>query len=148
MTRTGVKGEKLVRYRVRYEDGKPVKRTAIGTEVVTKPVNKVVSIGSRGRYTSRGEFRTRKVAQDVGSGLRSGPEKLRKIRHRQNSAADCEPATAWWRLIRGSFRWAPSSISRAMATPSPETGQRHQRQPNRPGLQHLSRKPCASAAGA
>ena len=64
-TRNGVDGEKEVRFSVRYEDGNVVKRTPVGSRMVTRPVNKVVSIGSRGSYVSRGEYQTRRVLQDV-----------------------------------------------------------------------------------
>ncbi len=73
VTQAGVKGEKLVRYLVRYEDGKPVARRVISSELLKKPVNKVVSIGSRGKYTSRGSFRTRKVIIMSASAYDPGP---------------------------------------------------------------------------
>jgi 3D (Asp-Asp-Asp) domain-containing protein len=74
VTKNGVNGEKLVRFKVCYEDGKAVTRTSIDTEVVTKPVSKVVSIGSRGRYISRGEeFKTRRVLQMSASAYDPGP---------------------------------------------------------------------------
>lgn len=73
LSSSGAPGEKLVRSVVRYEDGKPVKRTAIGVEIAKKPVNKVLSIGSRGRYTSRGEFRTRKILKMWASAYEPGP---------------------------------------------------------------------------
>lgn len=69
----GTPGEKLVHYVVVYEDGKPVKRIAVGTEVAKRPVNRSVSIGSRGRYTSRGEFHTRKVLRMRASAYEPGP---------------------------------------------------------------------------
>ena len=69
----GAPGEKVVRYVVRYEDGKPVKRTAIGAEVAKKPVSKVLSIGSRGKYLSRGEHRTRKILKMRASAYEPGP---------------------------------------------------------------------------
>ncbi|MGB9619117.1 MAG: G5 domain-containing protein [Armatimonadota bacterium] len=59
--RPGEVGQKVVRCRVRYENDKPVSRTIVGTEITKNPVNRVVCIGSRGRYTSRGAFRTRRV---------------------------------------------------------------------------------------
>ena len=73
VTSNGVQGEKLVRYVVRYEDGKPVSRTLIGTEVVKKPVSQVTSIGSRGRYTSRGDFHTRKVISMIATAYEPSP---------------------------------------------------------------------------
>jgi len=72
-TRAGVKGEKLVYYRVRYENGKPVSRKPISSVVTRKPVNRVVSIGSRGLYTSRGEFRTRRVLRMIATAYDPGP---------------------------------------------------------------------------
>lgn len=73
LTANGTQGEKLTRYVVRYEDGKPVSKTAIGADVVKKPVKRVVAIGSRGQYTSRGEFRTRKVLKMYASAYEPGP---------------------------------------------------------------------------
>lgn len=70
----GKNGEKTVRYSVRYEDGKEVKRTAIGSVVDTKPVNKVVNIGSKGRYTSRSEHKTQRVLQMSASAYDPGPK--------------------------------------------------------------------------
>lgn len=74
----GKPGEKLTRYVVRYEDGRPVKRMAIGSEVAKKPVNKVVSIGSRGRYTSRGEFHTRRMLSMRATAYEPGPRSCGK----------------------------------------------------------------------
>jgi 3D (Asp-Asp-Asp) domain-containing protein len=74
----GEPGEKLIRYVVRYEDGKPVQRTLIGSEVAKKPANKVVSIGSRGRYTSRGEYRTRKILKMSATAYEPGPRSCGK----------------------------------------------------------------------
>jgi 3D (Asp-Asp-Asp) domain-containing protein len=73
LTSSGAAGEKLTRFVVRYEDGKPVSRTPIGTDVVKKPVKRVVSIGSRGRYTSRGEFHTRKIFKMWATAYEPGP---------------------------------------------------------------------------
>lgn len=73
MSASGEPGEKLIHYVVRYEDGKPVKRTAIGSEVAKKPVNKVLSIGSRGRYTSRGSFHTRNILRMYATAYEPGP---------------------------------------------------------------------------
>lgn len=73
LSASGAPGEKLVRSVVRYEDGKLVKRTAIGAEIAKKPVNKVLSIGSRGRYTSRGEFHTRRILVMRASAYEPGP---------------------------------------------------------------------------
>ena len=73
ITRAGVRGEKLVRYLVRYQDGKPIRRTVVGAEVVRKPVDQVVSIGSASRYTSRGEYRTRRVLRMSATAYDPGP---------------------------------------------------------------------------
>ena len=73
VTKQGERGEKLVRYLVRYEDGKPVKRTVVGAEVLKKPVDQVVSVGSRGHYTSRGTFRTREVRRMLATAYDPGP---------------------------------------------------------------------------
>ena len=78
VAKDGVRGEKLVRYCVLYEDGKPVKRTVVGAEVVKPPVSKVVSIGYRGNYTSRGEFRTRRVLRMSASAYDPGPRSCGK----------------------------------------------------------------------
>ena len=72
-TRNGADGDKEVRYSVRYEDGNAVKRTPVGSRTVTRPVNKVVSIGSRGRYVSRGEYQTRRVLTMYASAYEPGP---------------------------------------------------------------------------
>lgn len=72
-TRDGRNGEKEVRYSVRYEDGNAVKRTPIGSRTVKRPANKVVSIGSRGRYVSRGEYQTRRVLTMHASAYEPGP---------------------------------------------------------------------------
>jgi len=77
-TRAGVRGEKLVRYAVRYENGILKQRTVIGAEVVTKPVNRVVVIGSKGRYTSRGEFRTKRILRLSATGYDPGPRSCGK----------------------------------------------------------------------
>lgn len=73
VTRNGVRGEKVVRYKVRCHDGLPVMRTKVESVVVKKPVNKVISIGSRGRYTSRGEYRTLRVLRMYASAYDPGP---------------------------------------------------------------------------
>ena len=78
VTTPGVRGEKLVRYLVRYEDGKAIKRTVLGAEVLKKPVNKVVSIGSAGHYMSRGSFRTRKILKMSASAYDPGPRSCGK----------------------------------------------------------------------
>ncbi|MCE5315449.1 G5 domain-containing protein, partial [bacterium] len=78
VTRTGQRGEKVVRYKVRYHDGTPVMRTKIESVVVKKPVNQVVSIGSRGRYTSRGEYRTTRVLNMSASAYDPGPRSCGK----------------------------------------------------------------------
>ncbi len=72
-TQAGVRGEKLVHYRVRYEDGKQVSRIPISSIVTRKPINRVVSIGSRGHYTSRGEFRTRRVLSMIATAYDPSP---------------------------------------------------------------------------
>ena len=74
LNKVGTPGEKLTRYVIRYEDGRQVKRTAIGTEVSKRPVSRVVSIGSRGRYMSRGEFRTRKILKMRASAYEPSPK--------------------------------------------------------------------------
>lgn len=72
-TKAGVRGEKLIHYRVRYENDRPVSRSLVSAVVVRKPVSRVVSIGSRGHYTSRGAFRTRKVLSMAATAYDPGP---------------------------------------------------------------------------
>lgn len=72
-TQSGVSGEKALHYRVRYEGGVEVQRTLIGAVVVKKPVDRVVTIGSKGRYTSRGEFTSRKVLRMSATAYDPGP---------------------------------------------------------------------------
>ena len=71
--RAGERGERVVRYRVRCEDGRPVARTVISAQVTKRPVNRMVSIGSRGRYTSRGSFRTGRVLRMHATAYDPGP---------------------------------------------------------------------------
>lgn len=77
-TKAGVRGEKLVHYRVRYVDGDPVARTVVSAIVTKKPVNRVVSIGSKGRYASRGEYRTRRVMRMTATAYDPGPRSCGK----------------------------------------------------------------------
>ncbi len=74
----GVRGEKLVRYLVRYRDGKPINRKVLGAQVVREPVDEVVTIGSSGRYTSRGQFRSRKILKMSASAYDPGPRSCGK----------------------------------------------------------------------
>jgi len=76
----GVKGEKLVHYRTRYEDGKAVKKTVIGSEVTKQPEKRIISVGSRGFYTSRGEFQTRRVMNLLATAYDPGPRSCGKWR--------------------------------------------------------------------
>jgi len=69
----GVKGEKKVRYRVKYRDGSVVERVPIISWVLKKPVARVVSIGSRGRYMSRGGFTTRTAMAMVATAYDPSP---------------------------------------------------------------------------
>ena len=78
VTRSGTHGEKLIHYRVRYENGKPVSRVPISAVVVRKPVSRVTAIGSRGRYTSRGEFTTRRVLRMHATAYDPGPRSCGK----------------------------------------------------------------------
>ncbi len=78
LSSAGKPGERLTRYVVCYEDGKPVKRTPIGSEVAKKPVDKVVRIGSRGEYTSRGEFHTRRMLTMWATAYEPGPRSCGK----------------------------------------------------------------------
>lgn len=74
----GAKGEKIVRYRVIYHDGRIYKRTVIDSEVLKKPIDRKLSIGSRGGFTSRGGFRTRKVLHVVATAYDPGPRSCGK----------------------------------------------------------------------
>lgn len=69
----GENGERVVRYIVRYEDGKPVSKSLVEAKVVKKPVHRVVCIGSRGRYTSRGSFRTVRTLRMLATAYDPGP---------------------------------------------------------------------------
>ena len=73
VTTDGAPGEKLVRYLVRYEDGVRVGSKLVSAEVSKPATNKVVSIGYRGHYTSRGAFRSRKVMRMSASAYDPGP---------------------------------------------------------------------------
>ena len=79
VARAGIRGEKQISYLVRYEDGQPVKRTVTGVKILKKPVDQVVSIGSKGRYTSRGEFRTRRIMRMIATGYDPGPRSCGKF---------------------------------------------------------------------
>jgi 3D (Asp-Asp-Asp) domain-containing protein len=76
--RQGENGERVVRYLVRYEDGVPVRRIALDSKVVRQPKNKVITIGSRGRYTSRGMFRSRRIMSMSASAYDPGPRSCGK----------------------------------------------------------------------
>lgn len=78
ITTPGVRGEKVVRYLVRCEDDKPVAKKLLGAEVTRQPVKQVVSIGSRGRYTSRGEFRSRRIIKMKATAYDPGPRSCGK----------------------------------------------------------------------
>jgi len=69
----GINGEELRRYSVRYENNVEVDRKLIDAKAVKEPVDRVVNIGSRGSYTSRGEFRSREVRIMHASAYEPGP---------------------------------------------------------------------------
>ncbi len=77
-TRAGEQGERVVRSRVRYEDGQPVSETIVSAEITKQAVNRIVCIGSRGRYTSRGAFRTRRVLTMQATAYDPGPRSCGK----------------------------------------------------------------------
>lgn len=77
-TKQGVNGEKIVHYKVRYEDGVAKSRTKVSSIVVKRPVNGLMTIGSRGRYTSRGSLRTVKVMKMSASAYDPGPRSCGK----------------------------------------------------------------------
>lgn len=72
-SKPGVLGEKLVCYQVRYKNGDEVDRKFISSRVIAKPVNRVMQIGSRGRYTSRGEYETHRIVRMNASAYDPGP---------------------------------------------------------------------------
>lgn len=69
----GKPGTKVVKYHVRYEDNKVVEKTVLDARVVADPKDKVVSIGSRGKYMSRGAFTTRKILRMEATAYDPGP---------------------------------------------------------------------------
>ncbi len=69
----GVPGQRVIHYRVRLEDGVQVSRTQISSIVAKRPVSQVMEIGSRGRYTSRGAWRTARVLTMSASAYEPGP---------------------------------------------------------------------------
>lgn len=76
--REGSDGQKMLLSRVRYVDGKAVSRSQISSVVVKRPVDRVLAIGSRGRYTSRGEWRTRRILEMSASAYDPGPRSCGK----------------------------------------------------------------------
>jgi 3D (Asp-Asp-Asp) domain-containing protein len=71
--RQGIQGKQLFHYRVRCQDGVPISSTRISSILVRRPVSRVVEIGSRGRYTSRGAWRTLRVFTMSASAYDPGP---------------------------------------------------------------------------
>ena len=51
----GKSGEKQITYKIRYENGKAVKKEVISEKVVTKPVNKVIAVGTASKGNSGSE---------------------------------------------------------------------------------------------
>lgn len=74
----GERGEKIVRYLVKYEDGKPVSRTVVGVEVLKEPKDKIIAVGSRGDLASRGTYRTRQVKKMLATAYDPGPKSCGK----------------------------------------------------------------------
>jgi len=77
-SKPGVLGEKLVSYQVRYKNGDEVSRKVVSSKVISKPVNRTIEIGSRGRYTSRGEYSTHRVVRMNASAYDPGPRSCGK----------------------------------------------------------------------
>jgi 3D (Asp-Asp-Asp) domain-containing protein len=69
----GTPGEKMLSYRVRCENGVETSRTRISAIVAKRPVDRVLEIGSRGTYTSRGAWRTARVMNMSASAYDPGP---------------------------------------------------------------------------
>lgn len=69
----GKSGEKLVRCRFRYADGKIAGCEVLDSQVVRKPESRVLVVGSRGAYTSRGSYGTRRVLRMSASAYDPGP---------------------------------------------------------------------------
>ena len=58
----GIRGEKEVTYKVTLENGKVVSKIPLNSKIIKESKPCVVSIGSRGQYTSRGQtYRTKNV---------------------------------------------------------------------------------------
>jgi len=66
--RTGINGEKKVIYRVFLKDGEEVRREAVSSQILKKPVPEIVAIGRRGSLPSRGYFSGRKVLTMIATG--------------------------------------------------------------------------------
>ena len=49
----GKAGEKQTTYKIRYENGKAVKKEVIAEKVVTKPVNKIIAVGTASKSSSK-----------------------------------------------------------------------------------------------
>ena len=77
-TQAGERGERQVRYSVRYENGRRVSRTVLDARSDEEAVHRTVTIGSRGRYTSRGAFRTGRVLRMRASAYDPGPRSCGK----------------------------------------------------------------------
>ncbi len=75
VTTPGVPGEKVVRFIVRYENGKIVKKTKLGSTVIRQPVSEVVSYGMRGHAVTRGGrvYRTTSIIQMMATAYDPSP---------------------------------------------------------------------------
>jgi 3D (Asp-Asp-Asp) domain-containing protein len=72
--RTGINGEKEVKYRLTLKDDKEVKREALATKVLKKPVPEVVKVGTMKQFASRGGyFSGRKVITMTATGYDASP---------------------------------------------------------------------------
>jgi 3D (Asp-Asp-Asp) domain-containing protein len=72
--RTGINGEKEVKYRLTLKDDKEVKREALSTTVLKKPVPEVVKVGTQKQFASRGGyFSGRRVVEMRATGYDASP---------------------------------------------------------------------------
>jgi len=69
----GRRGEKLVTWSARYEDGKEVGRKVIRSKILTPPKDRVILVGQQGALTSRGFIPSRRMLRMLATGYDPGP---------------------------------------------------------------------------